>query len=123
MTAMTPNELLITLLNSATIGHVLHLQSRSYAEHKALQKFYEEMPELVDSVIEAWQGLHKEILRYPDQMVNVGGDNSAVDFIEYLKELLKNHRESLGDESEIQNLVDGIAELIDSTLYKLTFLH
>jgi len=119
---MDASEFLITLLNSATIGHVLHLQTRSYAEHKALQGFYEEMPDVVDAVIEAWQGRHQEIIEYPDQLVNVSGEKSDIDFVEYLKEFVEENRESLGQESEIQNLVDDIAQLIDSTLYKLTFL-
>jgi hypothetical protein len=43
-------------------------------------------------------------------------------YVMYLKMLLEEERGVLGGASEIQNLVDGIAELIDSTLYKLTFL-
>jgi len=120
---MEPNELLITLLNAATITHVLHLQSRSYSEHKALGSFYSALPDLVDSVVEAWQGLHGEILDYPNQTVNASGNGTALDFMHYLKDVLRDNRDGLGEDSEIQNLVDGIAELIDSTLYKLTFLH
>lgn len=119
---MEHGELLITLLNSATIGHVLHLQSRSYAEHKALNTFYSEMPDLVDAVIEAWQGRHGELVEYPDQMVEVSEHKDALEFVTFLKILLEEERYSLGEDSEIQNLVDSIAELIDSTLYKLTFL-
>lgn len=119
---MNEGELLITLLNSATIGHVLHLRSRSYSEHKALQRFYEEMPELVDGVIEAWQGRHGELVDYPDQVVEISEHRDALEYVMYLKILLEEERYVLGEESEIQNLVDGIAELIDSTIYKLTFL-
>ena len=119
---MNEGELLITLLNAATIGHVLHLRSRSYAEHKALQKFYQGMPDLVDGVIEAWQGRHGELVEYPDQMVDLSEHDDALVYVMYLKMLLEEERGVLGGASEIQNLVDGIAELIDSTLYKLTFL-
>jgi len=119
---MNEGELLITLLNAATIGHVLHLRSRSYAEHKALQKFYEGMPDLVDSVVEAWQGRNGELVEYPDQMVELSEHTDALVYLNFLKVMLDEERYVLGDDSEIQNLVDGIAELIDSTLYKLTFL-
>jgi hypothetical protein len=119
---MNEGELLITLLNSATIAHVLHLRSRSYAEHKALQKFYSELPDLVDAVIEAWQGRHSELVQYPDQMVEVSEHKDALEFVTFLKILVEDERYVLGDESEIQNLVDDIAQLIDSTIYKLTFL-
>jgi hypothetical protein len=119
---MNKGELLITLLNSATIGHVLHLQSRSYAEHKALNTFYSEMPDLVDGVIEAYQGRYGELVEYPDQVVELSEYKDALEFVMFLKILLEEDRYVLGDASEIQNLVDGIAELIDSTIYKLTFL-
>jgi hypothetical protein len=119
---MNQGELLITLLNAATIAHVLHLQSRSYAEHKALQGFYQDLPDLVDSVIEAWQGRNGELVEYPDQSVELSEHKDALEFVTFLKIILDDERYVLGEESEIQNLVDSIAELIDSTLYKLTFL-
>jgi hypothetical protein len=119
---MDKGDLLITLLNAATIGHVFHLQSRSYAEHKALNTFYSDLPDLVDSVIEAYQGRHGELIEYPDQVVELSGYSSALEFVVFLKILVEEERYVLGDASEIQNLVDEIAALIDSTIYKLTFL-
>jgi len=119
---MNEGTLLLTLLNASTVAHVLHLRSLSYSEHKALQKFYSELPDLVDAVIEAWQGRHGELVDYPDQMVEISEHRDALEFVMYLKMVVEEERYVLGEESEIQNLVDGIAELIDSTLYKLTFL-
>ena len=119
---MEPAELLITLLHSATIAHVLHLQSRSYSEHKALEKLYLGLPDKVDAVIEAYQGRYGELVEYPDQVVELSEYKDSLEFVMFLKILLEEDRYVLGDASEIQNLVDGIAELIDSTIYKLTFL-
>jgi len=119
---MNEGELLITLLNSATIAHVLHLRSRSFAEHKALNTLYSEMPDLVDAVVEAWQGRHGTLIDYPDQVVEISENRNALEYVVYLKMVLEEERYVLGNSSEIQNLVDGIAELLDSTIYKLTFL-
>lgn len=119
---MKAGELLITLLNAATIAHVLHLRSRSYSEHKALQGLYEGLPGLVDGVVEVWQGKNGELVDFPDQTVEVEDQEDAMVFVMYLKMVLEENRGVLGGASEIQNLVDGIAELINSTLYKLTFL-
>ena len=119
---MKAGELLITLLNAATIAHVLHLRSRSYSEHKALQGLYEGLPGLVDGVVEVWQGKNGELVDFPDQTVEVEDQEDAMVFVMYLKMILEENRGVLGGASEIQNLVDGIAELINSTLYKLTFL-
>ena len=104
------------------VVHSVHLNTRSYAKHKALQKFYSELPDLVDSVIEAWQGRHQELVQYPDQMVELSAHDDALEYVMFLKILVEEDRYVLGEDSEIQNLVDDVAQLIDSTIYKLTFL-
>lgn len=80
------------------------------------------MPDLVDGVIESWQGKNGELVEYPDQMCEYSENDDALVFVMYIKMVLEENRGALGGSSEIQNLVDGIAELINSTLYKLTFL-
>ena len=109
------------LLHSVTNAHILHLTTRSYAEHVALQNFYENIGDLVDSFVEAFQGkyglLHDFTSDYklPD---------APVAYIEYLKTEVETLRRQprFPQDSELQNLVDEIADLINSTLYKLRFL-
>ena len=36
---VTIGEFFLKLLHAATNGHLLHLQTKSYSEHKALQKY------------------------------------------------------------------------------------
>ena len=50
-------EFILTLLHAVTNTHILHLRSKSYAEHMALGAFYEALPALVDEVAESIQGL------------------------------------------------------------------
>jgi hypothetical protein len=87
----------------------------------ALNTFYTELPEKVDDLIEAIQGLTGEIIQYPvDYYPPL---DNGLDELEALKEYVQSERHIvLPQESEIQNLVDEIAQLIDSTLYKLRFL-
>lgn len=113
-------EFFITLLHAATSGHVLHLQTRSYAQHKALDEFYSELPGLVDSVIEAYQGKYGLVLDYPNGYAVPTGQ--PIDFLSDLGDFVTMNRPSVGDDSELQNLIDGVMELIDSTIYKLRFL-
>ena len=40
------------------VTHSVHLNTRSYAKHKALQKFYEGIVDLADGFAEAYQGRH-----------------------------------------------------------------
>jgi hypothetical protein len=114
-------EFVGTLLHSATITHFMHLRTRSYAEHKALGAFYDEIVELTDSVAEAIQGCYQEIIEdYPTAFGNPSVEPLA--YILSLKDFVAEMRTKLPQESNIQNEIDAIATLIDSTAYKLKFL-
>lgn len=110
-----------TLLHSATIAHQLHLQSKSYSEHQALGAFYEEIPDLVDSLTESYQGKYGLIENYPTNYHNAGRKN-ALAYMESLQKFVAEARGSLPQDSELQNEVDNIANLLNSTVYKLRFL-
>ena len=110
------------LLHSVTNAHILHLTTRSYAEHQALGTFYSEIGDLVDSFVEAFQGkyglLHDFIADYKLPV------NDPVAYLESLKVEVETLRRAprFPQDSELQNEVDNIANLINSTLYKLRFL-
>jgi hypothetical protein len=108
------------LLHAATSAHILHLRSRSFAEHKALDELYSGLPGLVDGVVEAWQGKNGLIEDYPAEYTLP--PESALEFVESLSKFVEDERKSLGDDSEIQNAIDEIVTLIDTTRYKLRFL-
>ena len=77
---------------------------------------------LFDGLIESYQGKHGIILNYKCD----GFDNykSGEQVINYLKKLdgdIDTLRKSV-KESYLQNQIDTIQELINSTLYKLRFL-
>jgi hypothetical protein len=113
-------DFFLTLLHAATNTHILHLQTTSYAEHVALGEFYTELPELVDTVIESIQGRYGQIIQYPqDYFVP---SNSGLEELEALKTYVEQNRQFLPQDSEIQNDVDAISSLINSTIYKLKFL-
>ena len=113
-------EFFITLLHAATSGHVLHLQTRSFAQHKTLDEFYNELPGLVDEVIEAYQGKYGLVMDYPSGYAVP--TTAPIDFVSALSDYVTSTRASVAADSELQNLIDEIQQLIDSTLYKLRFL-
>jgi hypothetical protein len=111
------------LLNSVTTAHILHLSTRSYSQHKALKRFYTEIGDLVDGFVEAFQGKYGLLTKYPmscDFMPNA----DPITYLEYLKVEVSTLRgmPKFPRDSELQNITDEIAALIDSTLYKLRFL-
>ena len=58
---MTPIRVLRTLFQVRDQAHFLHLKTTSYAEHKALDEFYEGWLDLADSFVEPYQGKYGRI--------------------------------------------------------------
>jgi hypothetical protein len=115
----TLTELVMDLLHSATVTHIMHWQTESYAAHQALGMYYSDIPNLIDDVVEAYQGKTGIILRdFPIEMESYE-QMTPLAYMEYLSQELTDGRALFGTDSEIQNLVDAIADLIDSTMYKL----
>jgi len=115
-------DMIATLLHSQTQVHIFHLQTKTYSEHKALQKYYEGIDGLVDGIVESYQGKYEIITGY--KTIKTVDYKSTEQVISYFKELDKNiekNRTSV-KESYIQNQIDTVQELIYSTLYKLRFL-
>jgi hypothetical protein len=46
----------LALLNSATVAHLQHWQTKNYSTHKALKKYYEQIPHLTDRLVECFMG-------------------------------------------------------------------
>jgi hypothetical protein len=104
------------------VVHSVHLNTRSYSKHKALQKFYENIIDLADSFAEAYQGRHGLI--GPIGLQSAKKTTNVVEFLESQLEEIEKCRYEIcdKDDSPLQNLIDGIIELYLSTLYRLKFL-
>jgi hypothetical protein len=110
------------LLHSVTNAHILHFQSLSYSQHKALRVYYDEVSDLVDGFVEAFQGKYGLLTNYKSDYQLP--DSNPVVYLTYLKDEVATLRRmpKFPQDSELQNEVDTIANLINSTLYKLRFL-
>jgi hypothetical protein len=112
------NELASRLIHSQTQSHIFHLQTGSYAEHKALQGYYENIDDLMDSLVESYQGENDIIKNYRSLPMN--NYDSKEQVIGYFEDLIGMVRELSEDfPSYLKNIVDEIEVLINSTLYKL----
>jgi|TARA_R110000868_G_scaffold36719_2_gene130133 hypothetical protein len=104
------------------VTHSVHLNTRSYSKHKALQKFYENIIDLTDNFAEAYQGRNGMIgaitLQSSKKTANV------TEFLEDQLEDIEKYRYDICDktDSALQNLIDEIITLYLSTLYRLKFL-
>lgn len=114
-----PATFVSTLLHSATNTHFMHFQTESYAEHVALGEYYDEIVELVDNWTEAYQGCYDKIKTYPDEFHLAKNPQK---YMKSLSDFVEEIRKELPKDTQLQNIIDEIAQLIDSTLYKLRFL-
>lgn len=119
---MKCNDFVGMLFLARDVTHSVHLNTRSYAKHKALQKFYENIIDLADGFAEAYQGRHGLI--GPISLMSAKKTGNVVEFLQdQLDEIEKGRYDVCEkDDTPIQNLIDGIIELYLSTLYKLRFL-
>jgi hypothetical protein len=115
---MTIEEYFGTLLQSVTEGHKKHLMTGKYSDHKALNEFYDDMPDLVDALIEHWQGTNGKVENYKNTIEAEGMD--AVQYLEQLLTFTKEGRSELfPDDTALCSDVDDIIGCITSTLYQL----
>jgi hypothetical protein len=116
---MTVQEYVSALMEIENVSHIAHLQTSSYAEHKALNELYDGIVDQFDAYVEAYQGKYGIIKGYKSFKLEEG-----VDMIAYLNKKsaeFEAYRNTL-TEGYLQQMVDNTQELINSTLYKLRFL-
>jgi hypothetical protein len=114
-------ELVVRCFQARTEAHLAHLATSSYAEHKALNDFYDEIIDLTDSYAECAQGRCGK-LKYAALRPKVGDLSRPVSIPVDLRDWIDENRKQCGDASELQNLIDEIVALCDQTIYKLRFL-
>jgi len=85
----------------------------------ALGTYYDEVVDLVDALAEAYFGCYGKITKFPDTSHM---PTDPLKYMESLQQFVKEARTDLPQESQFVQLVDNIAELLDTTVYKLKFL-
>ena len=100
---------------------VWHHQTDSYPVHKALGKFYDEIVELTDGLVESVSGIHGRPKGYKiDEPVNYKNPQQVTDYFKSCYDIIQKDREDIYQETWIQNQVDEIATLFAETLYLLS---
>ena len=113
-------EFLLICFHARTNAHVLHLTTRSYAVHKALNEFYDEIVDLADSFAEAYIGSYG-LIEFPETPYEPHTD--ALKLLDEMDEVAESAREALTkDDTHLLSILDEITALVASTRYKLRFL-
>ncbi len=109
-------EFVTTLLHSATVAHLLHWSTSSRSDHEALGEYYAKIVEKVDKFAESYMGRYERLKKFPSEYHSA---DDPVKYMENLQSFVEEARKDLPQNSELQNRVDEIAELINHTVYQL----
>jgi hypothetical protein len=111
---MTPGKFIGILFQSRDTMHIAHLQTTSFAEHKALNGYYDGILDLTDTFTEAYFGRNKRT----EIIIPESKNMDSVSHLKELQAILDTERNNYA--SELQNIIDEMLGLVDKTLYLLT---
>ena len=119
---MKAAEFVGLLFLARDVTHSVHLNTRSYSKHVALNIFYDRIIGVADDFAEAYQGRYGLI-----GPILLNSAKKTTNVIEFLEDSLKEiegarYKVCDKDDSTMQQLIDNIIEVYLRTLYKLRFL-
>jgi len=105
-------------MSSRNQAHTFHLLTNSYAQHKALENYYDSIVPLLDAWAEAYMGKYG---RFPRIKLASRVNTNAKQSSKYFKDTLASiKRLKLPKDTYLQSIQDEVEVLIRSTMYKLT---
>ena len=115
-------KLISYLMHSRTQAHVFHLQTPSFAAHKILNEYYDGIVDLIDGLVESYQGKYGIVTGYSNfALLEYQSCEQIQEYFRALSTTIEVLRQDVKD-SYLQSQIDLIVELIYSTLYKLKYL-
>lgn len=102
------------------MAHLAHWKTTSYAQHKALGEFYDALLEAIDGFVEQYQGYYNR--RMNIERSTETPKDSIRKVLDYQVEWIEKNRYEICDKEEtaLQNTIDEIVRLYQTTLYLLT---
>jgi DNA-binding ferritin-like protein len=113
-------ELISRVFYARNVAHFEHWTANgvgAYARHKALGKFYDEVIDAIDKLVEAYQGAFELVgaVKAP----KTKADDILLILIEDAEWIEKNHEAICKGNRAVANLIDGVTEVYLTTIYKL----
>ena len=117
------NSILQNLFAVRDIAHALHLKTKSFAEHVALDALYTKLVDMADEFAEVWIGTNGDSSEEPDQ-ATVFVSNDAASFIGEVAEWAEKVKGDINpDQGHLLNIWDEFLSLVYRTKYKIDNLH
>ena len=121
-----PAKLFSKLFESREMAHIYHLQVSgepgSHAKHTALGEYYDSVLDLVDSIIETFQGQYGIVEEYATIDTKETGSKDTIEYFNELARFIKEERKCINEEdTHLHNIIDEVVALVYRTLYKLKY--
>lgn len=118
----TSGKYVALLFLARDIAHRVHLKTRSFSEHMALNEFYNDIVEHADDFAEAYQGCYDELLNIP--LLSNDYKGNIVEVLQAQKDWIEKNREAIvpRENTALHNIIDEAVGTYDKALYKLRFL-
>lgn len=113
-----------TLLQSQMQAKIFHwqiLEEGSYAAHKALDEYQDEIQDLIDKLVESYQGRFGIVEGFKP-FSPFREDNDPVTYYEALRKYVEINRYNFTQATYVQSIVDEVVAVIESLIYKLKYL-
>jgi DNA-binding ferritin-like protein len=117
-------KLISTLMASRDQAHIFHWQTTgpgSFAAHMALGGYYDAIPDMVDALVEAYQGKHGILKGYePAERFDEYTKDGAIKYFKALVTYVDRvYNKIPKEDTNIINQLDTFKDLIYTTIYKL----
>lgn len=100
--------------------HYYHLQTESYAEHKALNDFYETILDIADKFMEAYQGVNGRATGNITLTLKTYTAENVVADVKVFAEKVKQLQKSVETNTDLVNLLDELLNSCNKTIYLLS---
>jgi hypothetical protein len=112
------DKIIANLFAARDISHALHLKTKSFAVHVALNDFYDALIELIDGLAEMYQGKYG-VMQDTTPDSNGFPTNDAEAFIKNFTEWAETAKTEIPQDSFIQNEWDAVIATAFKARYKI----
>ena len=115
-------QIILNLIKLQNQLRILHWQTKSFAQHKAFGKAYEDLDDLVDTFVETYMGIFgrsKPTTTFVLELKPLSTSNvdlSIEHFLDYLKDMDR----EISDKTDLLNIRDEILGLVNHLKYRLS---
>lgn len=127
VTKSEPAKFFSKLLESREMAQVYHWTVKgdagSHASHTALNDYYDKIIELIDELVEVYQGQYELIEEYDVIDTKNSKTKDKIEYFQEVAQFIKDTRYQaiLEEDTHLQNIVDEVVSTIYKLLYKLRF--